>query len=134
MDFDQDRRRLSFERGGFVSGSAALTVTVLLGYAAIAPVAAWTRGIAGLQEAAAAALICLAAGVMALALVERLSASNPLASLLGGMALRMIVPLIAVAAICWFNGPLAAAGMVCYVLGFYMITLAAETYIVVRRV
>jgi hypothetical protein len=134
MDCDQDRPRLGFPRDGFISGSVTLLATVLLGYAAISPVAAWTQGMPGLWAAAVAALICLAAGMMALGLIERLSASNPLASALGGMTLRMVVPLSAVAAVYWWDGPLTETGMVFYVLAFYMITLAVETYLAVRKV
>jgi hypothetical protein len=134
MDCEQDRPRLGFPRDGFISGAVTLLATVLLGYAAISPVAAWTQGTPGLWAAAVAALICLAAGMMALGLIERLSASNPLASALGGMTLRMVVPLSAVAAVYWWDGPLTETGMVFYVLAFYMITLAVETYLAVRKV
>ena len=134
MDCEQDRPRLGFPRDGFISGAVTLLATVVLGYAAISPVAAWTQGMLGLWAAAVAALICLAAGMMALGLIEGLSASNPLASALGGMTLRMVVPLSAVAAVYWWDGPLAETGMVFYVLAFYMITLAVETYLAVRKV
>jgi hypothetical protein len=134
MDFKHDRRRLDGERNNFIAGSVALIASILLGYVVISPVAAWTQGTPGLWSAAVAALICLVAGIMALGLVERLSARNPLASVLGGMTLRMIVPLLAVAAVYWWDGPLAEAGMVFFVLAFYMIMLAAETYLAVRRV
>ena len=117
-----------------ITGAVALIASVLLGYIAIAPVAVWTQGTPGLWSAAVAALICLVAGMMALGLVERLSTRNPLASLLGGMAVRMVVPLSAIAAVYSWGGPLAETGMVFYVLAFYMITLAAETYWAVRKV
>ena len=53
---------------------------------------------------------------------------------LAGMLVRMAVPLVFVMIVYSQGGALVESGMVFYLLAYYLITLAAETWMSVRRV
>jgi hypothetical protein len=95
---------------------------------AIAPIAVHYAGIAGLAAAAVAAVLCLAGACPALVICNRLRKPNEaLAGLLAGTLVRMGVPLMFGLAIHFCGGPLAEAGLIYYLLIFYLVTLAAGT-------
>ena len=109
--------------------------TLLLGALVILPVAYAASGPAGLFAALWATALCLMSGTLSLLASTAVSrASTPLGGLLVGIMVRMALPLAVVMAIYHRGGWLVAAGMIYYVLVFYMITLAAETWIAVGQV
>lgn len=111
-----------------------LAGTLLLGGLVVLPVAYAVGGPAGLVAALSAAALCLASGALSLLASTVVSrASAPLGGLLVGIMVRMALPLGAVMVIYHRGGWLVAAGMIYYVLVFYMITLAAETWIAVGQ-
>ena len=112
---------------------AGCIVTVAL---VLLPFAMGRSGSNGPLGLAAAAAICLAAGWVAEAMAYALSRSvAPLGVMLLGMAVRMIPPL----GICLFLAAQGASGrqylaFICYLLTFYLVTLALETWLTVKRV
>jgi len=112
-----------------------LAGTALLSGLVVLAVAYAANGPAGLAAALFAAALCLVSGVLSLFASSAASrATTPLGGLLIGMMIRMALPLAAVMAIYYRGGWLVGAGMIYDVLAFYMITLAAETWIAVGRV
>jgi hypothetical protein len=123
--------RASFLRSVLLLGGCVLLVAML-----IAPFAAGKTGSAGLAGLAVAAAICLVAGVVAESLAFVLGDRvMPLAVMLLGMAVRMLPPLGVCVA-------LAAQGVsgrehlafIFYLLAFYLVTLAFETWLTVGRI
>jgi hypothetical protein len=89
---------------------------------------------AGVLAAAAAGGVCLLGAWTALALSEPLRRPQHLLALvLVGMMIRMGIPLAAALAVYFRGGPLADAGFLYYVVGFYPVTLAAETGLTLPR-
>jgi hypothetical protein len=107
---------------------AVLALAVLAVYAAVAPVAWCQDGRTGLAAAAVAAGFCwLGAG---LALVAyRLPGDPKLAyvRLLAGMFPRMGIPLAAALVFRIRGGVLAEAGLLIYLVVFFLVTLALDT-------
>ena len=105
-----------------------LVLALLLAWAISLPVAYLTTAVDGMIAATMAAAVVLAAGIAALA-VDRVCRSPEmlLPRVLGGMMLRMGIPLAATMAIYYNGGPLVDAGMVYYLLAFYFVMLVAET-------
>ena len=101
---------------------------VLAALAATAPVAIHLGGSLALTAATTAAGLCLAGATAGLAIVDRFrTPSGALAALWIGMTLRTGVPFAAGMAIHLHGGPLAQAGLLCYLLVFYPIALAIGT-------
>ncbi len=115
--------------GGFRSSSKLLAGVVVGAYGLLLPVAIWMNGVQGTLEAGAAAMICFMSGITALAATWHLSRQQqPLVGLLIAMALRMLPPLIICVALALQGTGADYLGFVCYLLTFYLVTLAAETY------
>jgi hypothetical protein len=99
-----------------------------------APVA-WLQGRAGLAAAGIAALVCAMSAISAQFTAIRLAGlGRPVQAALLAMLLRMAPPLVYCLAVGWRHGPEGGAGVVFYVIGFYMVVLAADTCLSVRRV
>jgi hypothetical protein len=122
------------------SGGLAAQAMWLLGsvaglYVILAPLAYSLHGTESLVASAVAAGICLLGSFGALAAMQVLSGP---ASLIGGvvlgMFLRMAVPLIFCCIVYHQPGLLTRAGMVFYVLAFYMVTLTVDAAITALRV
>ena len=123
-------------RASFLRSAVMLSGSVLLVALMIAPFAAVRSGSGGLGGLTLAAAICLLAGwaaeSLACVLQNRVA---PLAMMLLGMTLRMVPPLGVCVA-------LAAQGIsgrehlafIFYLLAFYLVTLALETWLTVSRV
>jgi hypothetical protein len=126
----------SSSTSGFLRPAALLggwTIAIAL---LLSPIA-WTRtGSGGLLGLALAAAVCLGAGWLAEALAFVLHRSvSPLSLMLLGMATRLLPPL----AICVALAAQGAAGrehlaFLSYLLTFYFVMLALETWLSVRRV
>ncbi|NQT11883.1 MAG: hypothetical protein HQ582_03985 [Planctomycetes bacterium] len=118
------------QRGGLLLQSAFLGLVVALAYGLVAPVAGYLAGGVGLAAAAVAAGLCLAGATVALLSVHLFrGSSGALAGVLLGMAARMVIPLGGGFALHSHGGPLAEAGLLYYLLVFYPITLALETWL-----
>jgi hypothetical protein len=113
-----------------------LSGCVLLVALPIAPFAAGKSGSGGLAGLGLAAAICLLAGWAAESLSCVLHGRvTPLAVMLLGMAIRMAPPL----GICLVLAAQGARGrehlaFIVYLLAFYLVTLAMETWLTVSRV
>lgn len=94
----------------------------------VLPAAYGLSGAAGVLAASVAALVCLASGVAAMLAAS--CARGPYAAMNGAliaMLVRMAGPLMMGVALHLGWPALAAAGLIFYVLFFYMIDLAVET-------
>jgi hypothetical protein len=121
--------------GGFVYPALLLAGIILIVALALSPLAIGRSDSAGPGGLAVAAAICLAAGCLAEGFVwlsrHRL---EPVSAMLIGTFIRMLPPL----AFCLF---LAASGQtgrehlafIGYLLTFYLVTLAVETILAVKR-
>jgi hypothetical protein len=127
------RNRLSglglFAHAGLLAGVLSLAWLVAV------PVALATSGEAGLIAAAAGGLISLAGaeGALVLSALFRGPAAAMYA-LAVGMLARTIVPLVLGVALHLGVPRLASAGMIFYLLGFYLVALAAETALVIAKI
>jgi hypothetical protein len=91
--------------------------------------AAAVYGLPGLQAAAIAAGISLTGGLTALGMRSLLRGPEAaLYSMLTGLLFRTGIPLLAAAMFIYFGGPLVDAGIVWYLLAFYILTLVVETW------
>lgn len=115
--------------------SSGVLAAATLGCCAVAgPAAFLLSGRMGLGAACLAALSCYLGATGALLLAHWFRGpKNLLPRVLGGMFLRMTVPLAAVLGVQLTRSPLAEAGFVYYLLMFYLVTLAVETGLRVRH-
>ena len=60
--------------------------------------------------------------------------AHPIHAVMIAMLLRMVPPLALCAAVGLRRGPLTDAGMVFYMIGFYLVTLAVDTCLSVSRI
>ncbi len=123
--------RASFLRSVLLLGGCVMLVALL-----IAPFAAGKSGSAGIAGLAVAAAICLFAGWIAELLAFMLHGRvTPLALMLLGMAVRMLPPLgICVALAAQRVSGREHLAFIVYLLAFYLVTLALETWLTVGRV
>ena len=115
---------------GMLRNTALLTAAQLGVLCLILPIALWQQGNLGFLQCMAAWLLGWVPSLAALAISHRfLGTPQALLAILGGMALRAVPPLV----VCLF---LAMKGsgqqwfhFICYLLVFYMVALAVETYL-----
>jgi hypothetical protein len=118
----------SLRRRGLSARLAALAIVVSVAFAIVAPVAIGHAGSVGLAAAAVAAVLCLLGAAVALAIGDRFRRSGEiLAALWVGTALRIGIPFVAGMPIHLHGGSLAQAGLLWYLLGFYLVVLATGT-------
>ncbi len=120
----------------FLRSVLVLTGSLLLVGLLLAPFAAVRTGSGGLGGLALAAAICLAAGWMAETLAVVLhDRVMPLAVMLLGMTIRMLPPLgVCVALAAQGISGRAHMAFIFYLLAFYLVTLALETWLTVGRI
>jgi hypothetical protein len=107
---------------------------LLVVLAAVAPVALHLRGGLGVLTAAVAAAVCLIGADLALGISALFHGPRHVwGSLLGSMAARSGAPLIVGVGVHLYGGPLAEAGFLYYLLVFYLVALAVETYLSLPR-
>jgi hypothetical protein len=119
---------------GFVRSAILLAACVLAVALLLMPFAGRHSGTSGPLGLAGAGAICLGSGLLAEAIAIGLRRTSPLGGMLLGMMIRMMLPLAVCVAI-------LAAGQtgrqhlpfVGYLLTFYMVTLALETWLGVKR-
>lgn len=94
-----------------------------------------TSGTVGVAAATAAFGICLTCGILALCITAIAQKLNQgVQGVLGAMLVRMGVPLMALFVLPKVGGPLIATGVTGMVMAYYLITLAAETWLSLRFV
>lgn len=121
--------------GGLTAQAMWLLGIVGLLYLILAPLAYYLNGREGLLAAAVAAGICLFGSLGALAAMQPLKGPAMMFSgVVIGMFLRMAVPLIFCLIVYLQPSLLTRAGMVFYVIAFYMVTLTADAAITALRV
>jgi len=101
----------------------------------VSPVAFWHHGLRGFLEAGVAALICLLSGVAALGVAWRcVRAGQPLLGMLLAMAIRLILPLMVCLLLSLRGMGADSLGFICYLLTFYLVNLAVETYLSIQGI
>jgi hypothetical protein len=111
-----------------------LAALILVALVLVLPFAIWLGGPPVVGAAAAAAAVVWIASALGLGVCELVrKPGEVLAGVLLGMAIRMTLPLAACVLVHLGGGPLADAGFVFFVLGFYMIALAADTLLLVLQ-
>ena len=119
----------------FLRCAAVLAAASVTGYLCVLPFALWQQGGQGAIEAALAALLCLAPALAALGVSCRfLGTPQALAAVLLGMMLRAFPPLVVCLLLAVRGSGADYIHFVSYLLVFYMITLAVETYLTVGLV
>jgi hypothetical protein len=122
-------------RLGFPAQAGLVAGVVVVACLAVAPVAYAISGSAGVIAAAVAALVCLIGALFALiAMLPFGGPSAAMYSLTVGMLARTIVPLVCGVVLHLRVPFLAGAGMIFYLLVFYMIALATETVLTVAKI
>jgi hypothetical protein len=127
---DQVSRLGILAQGGLLAG------VLLVGLLPVAPVAYAISGSAGVIAATVAAGLCLAGAEFALIATVPFSGrpSAAMYSLTVGMLARALIPLMFGVALHLRVPWLADAGMVFYLLIFYMVALATETALMLAKI
>ena len=104
--------------------------------AAVYPLLAWYAvsryGGDGAWAVAAAGGLCLAGGLVSLVIVTPcLNTPRAVSGVLGGMLVRLAIPIAGVIPLAIAYPRLAAAGLVGYLVVYYLVTLTFETMILV---
>ena len=117
---------------GVARGTLVLVAVTLVACLPAALLGNLLYGRAGVWAALTAAGLCVAGSVLGLIVVTLLQSSwmrgqQAFAGVLAAMLPRMFVPLAGAVALRLNGGPLYEAGALYFVIGFYLLTLAAET-------
>lgn len=126
----------TIEQQYFNSLLHAARVALPLGgaFAVLAGPVYWMAGAGGLIAAGVAAVACALSSVGAAAAALPL-AGNPFAATVLTMMLRMALPLVfLVVVVASQPSPLLDAGLAFYLIGFYLVALAADTHYAVGRI
>ena len=103
-----------------------LTLVISATFILCSPIAVLTAGTHGLAACGVSALVCLAAGLSALLVSTSLQGTSIAHyGIFLGMAFRMLLPLASVV-ILFFQRSLLDAGMIYYLVVFYLIMLATD--------
>lgn len=95
----------------------------------------WRAGASGVLSSVIAAAICGGAALTSLLLTAvAQKAKQPISGILTGMVVRMAVPLVALLVIPKMNPALLQSGMQEMLLGYYLLALVAETWILLRLI
>jgi hypothetical protein len=125
---------IDLARRGVATRAVLLSVAVAGLGGCMAPIAMLWHGWTGLAAVGAAAAVCLAAALVALVLCHLFAGPEfALVSVLGGMTVRMGLPLAFALACQVRGGMLAEGGVVYYLLVLYPAILALETALVLSR-
>jgi hypothetical protein len=120
---------------GLFAQSALIGCALLAAWLLLSPLALQTAGAEGLQAAAIAAVVCWLGAQFSLAIAALIGEGASLLSRIWlGMIARAMFPLVIGTALHIRNPGLNAAGLIFYVLVFYMVTLAADTALLLSRV
>jgi hypothetical protein len=135
VDSQQVVVKLPGDRPSLVRPLLLMVAALALVWPAFAAYGVWRSGTDGLAAALAAALLCGSGGAVSLmAAVTAQRAGKPVAGILGGMLIRMVVPLMALLAIPKMDSRVLASGAQEMLLGYYLVALAIETWLFVRLI
>jgi hypothetical protein len=110
-----------------------LTAVIVVVFPVFAGIGHSRAGWSGVAAAGVAAGVCWVGGFLALVAAGLFRSSrNALNGVLVGMACRTGFPLVAGVMLHSSGGALAAAGVFGMILGYYLVTLAAETLLAIR--
>lgn len=125
----------NLRRQGAIARVAMVVAATVVVLALVSPVAGYLRGATSVAAASVAAVLCLLGAIGAMLAGELLRQPDRMLAAVGlGMALRMAVPLGLGLTIHLHGGPLAKAGLLYYLLIFYPVTLAVETWLTLPRI
>lgn len=116
-------RKLSLSRR-----EAVLILALMLGFGIVAPWAYWRAGPMGLWATAVPAAVCLVCACGALAIASRCRGPwGALYGVLWGIAIQTGVPLALAMVVALCSPALMDAGLIYYLMGFYLLALTAKT-------
>jgi hypothetical protein len=119
---------------GFVGSAIMLTACTVAVALVLAPIAAGKSGSSGPLGLIAAAAVCLLSGLAADCIGSFVTRTSPVGAALVGMMIRMIVPLgVCVALLASGQSGRDHLPFIGYLLTFYMVVLALETWLAVKR-
>lgn len=114
--------------------SGYLTIVLTATWLLLAGPAYLTTGLLGVEGLTYACLVCLAPGLMVIALSHRPRlADHPLAAPVIGFSLRIFVVVLAVLAICLARPDLRITTFLVWVVPFYLVGLVVETWLALRQ-
>lgn len=120
---------------GLAAQAGLLAAVVLVAWLLVAPLAYAFSGSAGVVAAAVGAGVCFVGGGLALSIAGLLNHSSAaMVSLALAMLARTLIPLVLGVALHRAVPLLAGAGMIFYLLVFYMVALATETALMLAKV
>ncbi len=120
---------------GLVAQSAVIGCALLVVWLLLAPLAIGVSGTFGLQAALLAALCCWLGAQFSLLIAALIrGGASLLQRILLGLVARAMFPLVVGTALHIRNPELATAGLIFYVLVFYMVTLAVDTALLIAQV
>jgi hypothetical protein len=120
---------------GLVSQSALIGCALVVAWLLLAPLAMRLNGSDGLRAAAIAAVCCWLGAQFSLLIAAMIRGGATLMTRIWlGMIARAMFPLVVGTALHLRDPQLAAAGLIFYVLVFYMVTLAADTALLLSQV
>ncbi len=122
-------------RLGILAQAGLVAGVVVVAWLPVAPVAYAISGSTGVIAAAVAAGVCLVGAEFALiATLPFAGTSAAMYSLTVGMLARTLIPLVSGVVLHLRVPLLAGAGMIFYLLVFYMIALATETVLMIAKI
>ncbi len=120
---------------GLVAQSAVIAGALVLAWLLVAPLATRFSGTLGLKATLLAAVACYAGAQFSLLISALIRGSASIMNrLVLGMIARAMFPMVLGAGLHLRNHELAGAGLILYVLVFYLVTLAADTALLVAQV
>jgi len=124
-----------WRESSYLRSATWLTCAIAALLVLLMPFALWNSGAVGAFEVLVAAVICLLPGLIALWFTSHAGDTNQvLFSLLFSMGLRLLPPLVICLALSLRSTGAEYFSFICYLLLFYMVTLALETYLSVRLI
>jgi len=127
--------RVRLQEGAYLRSATWLACAIGMLLVLLMPFAVWNSGAAGAWEVTIAAVVCLLPGLIALWFTSQSTGSNQvLFGILFSMGLRLLPPLVICLALSLRSTGAESFSFICYLLLFYMITLALETYLSVRLI
>ena len=113
-----------------ISGIVVLVVVMVAAFLLASPVAFFTAGSFGLIACGVAASICMAAGIGGFFASRAFCLEvDVLCGMLVGMGVRMFLPLASVSLV-FVHRPFLDAGMIYYLLVFYIVMLIADIAVI----
>ncbi|HZL87088.1 MAG TPA: hypothetical protein VFB96_01820 [Pirellulaceae bacterium] len=135
MDSEQAACVNSAGRHALTRSLLILAGVLALAWPAFAAYGGWRAGWSGLLVASATAMVCgLAAGVSLILTVTAQRTGQPVTGILLGMIVRMAVPFVALLAVPQFGDRMRGMGVQEMLLGYYLVALTVETWLLVQLV